>query len=103
MEGHESAATQTPFSSASTATLDEVPAVDKGDMPTDTAIDMLSQRDLEKEGEPDLPMRPKSIVDVNDSLVEFDGLDDPEDPRNWSKGKRWAITLSMGLMTFVVS
>jgi hypothetical protein len=103
MEGQYSAATQTPFSSASTATLDDVPVVEKRDMPTDSASDVLSQKALESEGVPELPVPIKSLVDVNDSLVEFDGPDDPENPKNWSKAKRWGITLAMGLMTFVVT
>lgn len=39
----------------------------------------------------------------NTGLVEFDGPDDPENPKNWSKKKRWTVTCSMGLMTFVVT
>ncbi|KAJ9606073.1 hypothetical protein H2200_009034 [Cladophialophora chaetospira] len=102
MEGEESAASQTPFSSASTATLDAIPEAEKGDMPHQAADDVLSQIELEKEGQPGFA-KPKSIVDVNDSLVEFDGPEDPDNPKNWSKGKRWAITIAMGWMTFVVT
>lgn len=36
-------------------------------------------------------------------LVEFDGPDDVGNPKNWSRRKRWAITVAMGLMTFVVT
>ena len=36
-------------------------------------------------------------------LVEFDGPDDPENPLNWPKRRKWAITISMGTMTFVVT
>ena len=36
-------------------------------------------------------------------LVEFDGPDDVGNPKNWSKRKRWGITIAMGLMTFVVT
>ena len=100
MAGSGSAATQTPSSSASTSTLDEIAGGEKADMPIDTANDGLTQRDVEKAKE---PQSPRSVVDVNDSLVEFDGPNDPDDPGNWSKGKRWAITISMALRTFVVS
>ncbi|EXJ65578.1 hypothetical protein A1O7_01919 [Cladophialophora yegresii CBS 114405] len=105
MEGQDCAATQTPtpFSSASTATLDDDPEVEKGHMPLDSASDVLSQKDVENEGSPDVAVPTKSLVDVNNSLVEFDGPDDPENPKNWSKAKRWGITVSMGLMTFVVT
>jgi hypothetical protein len=37
------------------------------------------------------------------NLVEFDGPDDAGNPKNWSKRKRWGVTVSMGLMTFVVT
>ena len=36
-------------------------------------------------------------------LVDFDGPDDPDNPRNFSLRKKWAITASMGWMTFVVT
>jgi MFS transporter, DHA1 family, multidrug resistance protein len=101
MEGQESTASRTPFSSSSTATLDAIPEAEKGEMPLELPNGVLSSRELEKE-EPDLPVPPKSIIDSTDFLVEFDGPDDPANPRNWSKAKRWGITVSMGLMTFVV-
>ncbi|KAK3714847.1 hypothetical protein LTR37_007582 [Vermiconidia calcicola] len=37
------------------------------------------------------------------SLVEFDGPDDPGNPKNWSVRRRIAISMSMALMTFVVT
>ncbi|KIW71776.1 hypothetical protein PV04_00013 [Phialophora macrospora] len=103
MEGQNSAATQTPLSSASTATLDAVPEVEKRQMPTDPESDVLSQKELENETVPELAVPIKLLVDVNDSLVDFDGPDDPENPKNWTKARRWGITISMGLMTFVVT
>ena len=103
MDGRESAATQTPFSSASTATLDEVAEAEKGEMPIDPESDVLSQKELEKDLETGFPEPAKSTVEGRSDLVEFDGPDDPENPRNFSKRKRWGITLSMGLMTFVVT
>ena len=36
-------------------------------------------------------------------LVEFDGPNDPDNPKNFSLRKKWAITASMGWMTFVVT
>lgn len=36
------------------------------------------------------------------SLVEFDGPDDPGNPKNWSVRKRLAMTVSMAMMVFVV-
>jgi DHA1 family multidrug resistance protein-like MFS transporter len=39
----------------------------------------------------------------NPNLVEFDGPDDPGNPKNWTIRKRGAATVSMGMMTFVVT
>jgi hypothetical protein len=36
-------------------------------------------------------------------LVDFDGPNDLGNPKNWSKGRKWAITTSMGFMTFAVT
>jgi MFS family permease len=43
------------------------------------------------------------VQTAQQDLVEFDGPDDPDNPKNWSKKKKWAITASMGGMTFVVT
>ena len=65
------------------------------------------ERDVEKQAEDDLP--PVLETDRTDtetkdpSLVEFDGPDDPDNPKNWSVRRRSNITVSMGLMTFVVT
>jgi DHA1 family multidrug resistance protein-like MFS transporter len=37
------------------------------------------------------------------SLVEFEGADDPGNPKNWTPKRRWCITVSMGLMVFTVT
>ena len=39
----------------------------------------------------------------NSDLVEFDGPDDAGNPKNWSRRKRWGVTIAMGMMTFVVT
>jgi hypothetical protein len=36
-------------------------------------------------------------------LVEFDGPNDPSNPKNWTSKRRWFITISMGLMVFTVT
>jgi DHA1 family multidrug resistance protein-like MFS transporter len=36
-------------------------------------------------------------------LVVFDGPDDPGNPKNWTLKRRWAITVSMGLLVFTVT
>jgi DHA1 family multidrug resistance protein-like MFS transporter len=39
----------------------------------------------------------------NRFLVEFEGPDDPGNPKNWTTKRRWAITISMGLLVFTVT
>jgi DHA1 family multidrug resistance protein-like MFS transporter len=36
-------------------------------------------------------------------LVEFDGPNDPDNPKNWTQKKRWAVTVSMALLVFTVT
>jgi DHA1 family multidrug resistance protein-like MFS transporter len=36
-------------------------------------------------------------------LVEFEGPSDPGNPKNWTTKRRWAITVSMGLLVFTVT
>ncbi|CAK1358839.1 putative transporter [Cercospora beticola] len=35
------------------------------------------------------------------NLVTWDGPDDPTNPKNWSKRKRWAATITVSLFTFI--
>ncbi|KXL47678.1 hypothetical protein M433DRAFT_70523 [Acidomyces richmondensis BFW] len=49
-------------------------------------------------------LQPDTSAAVKDtSLVEFDGPDDPDNPKNFPTRKKVAITVSMGWMTFVVT
>ncbi|KAJ5469346.1 Efflux pump vrtL [Penicillium diatomitis] len=34
-------------------------------------------------------------------LVTWDGPDDPENPKNWPTGKKWAATLTVSMFTFI--
>jgi len=59
--------------------------------------------DIEKDAETQAPGPVVSLQQGQSDLVEFDGPDDPGNPRNWSRRKRWYITMSLGSMTFVVT
>lgn len=37
------------------------------------------------------------------NVVDWDGPDDPTNPLNWSKKRKWGIAVCMGLMTLVVT
>ena len=41
--------------------------------------------------------------DEKKDLVDWDGPHDPENPQNFSRSRKWLITIATGLMTFVVS
>lgn len=66
-----------------------------------------SERDVEKQGQDESPTpetaSPDETEEVDPSIVEFDGPDDPDNPKNWPARRRAMITISMGLMTFVVT
>ncbi|KAF2705484.1 citrinin biosynthesis transporter CtnC [Pleomassaria siparia CBS 279.74] len=36
-------------------------------------------------------------------FIDFQGPDDPDNPKNWTTKRRWAITLSMGSLVFTVT
>lgn len=42
-------------------------------------------------------------VDPITHLVDWDGPNDPANPMNFPRSKKWVITMSTALMTFVVS
>lgn len=48
---------------------------------------------------------PSSIApkypDDKEDIVGWEGRDDPENPRNWSKKRRWIVTLVVSLFTFI--
>lgn len=67
------------------------------DPPHDEENQHGNQAKLEQE-KPDA-----SAEDEKKDLVEWDGPDDPENPQNMTRRRKWLITICTGLMTFVVS
>jgi DHA1 family multidrug resistance protein-like MFS transporter len=45
----------------------------------------------------------ESETQTKKSLIEFEGANDPGNPKNWTPKRRWCITVSMGLMVFTVT
>ncbi|KAK5136161.1 hypothetical protein LTR08_003998 [Meristemomyces frigidus] len=41
----------------------------------------------------------KGEKDIN--MVTWDGPDDPDNPKNWAKKKKWALTITVSLFTFI--
>ena len=62
-----------------------------------------AEKQVHDEKPPQQTSTPKDNSANDSSLVEFDGPNDPDNPKNWSVGRRIGITISMGLMGFVVT
>lgn len=62
---------------------------------------LSDDRDLEKNDQDVEPpqAQPQLPPEKDPNLVEWDGPDDPENPLNMPKWRKWVITLSMALMT----
>jgi hypothetical protein len=55
--------------------------------------------DLEKHSSSTVP----PPTDTERFFVEFEGANDPDNPKSWTPKRRWGITISMGLMVFTVT
>lgn len=87
---------------ASTSTPESVQFKMDSSSPGEANSTLDLQEDPEKQPDADVPVNYVPLQERSD-LVEFEGADDPENPRNWPTRKKWAITASMGGMTFVVT
>lgn len=63
-------------------------------------VDVEAQGEKEKENALRLQ---KEEEEHDPNLITWDGPDDPDNPMNWPKKKKWIITVVLGLMTFVVT
>lgn len=59
--------------------------------------------DADVEKRPELEQTTLPAPTPRPDLVEFDGPDDPDNPKNWPVRRRWAITISGSLLTFTVT
>ncbi|KAL9622034.1 MAG: hypothetical protein Q9160_003533 [Pyrenula sp. 1 TL-2023] len=63
------------------------------------------EKDIEKIAESlpsHLPQQPEQPV-KDSNLVEWDGPDDPENPMNWGKARKWVLTMSMAFMNMNIT
>ncbi len=94
----------------------DVPSTDDSELGQHDVSEQLSREatqidhDPEKagivEGDEGIPgfNEQKSLSEKNlEGLVEFNGPNDPDSPKNFSKGRKWAITFSVGWLTFVTT
>lgn len=84
----------------------------QGDINNEASDNNLTDKDLEKGDDEDVAAdrgitqqdAPAQDVPKKDpNLIEWDGPDDPGNPMNWSKTKKWTTTLMLGIMTFCVT
>lgn len=47
--------------------------------------------------------RERKEHELDPNLIVFDGPDDPDNPQNWPRQKKWQITVIMGLMTLCIT
>lgn len=92
--------TLNPLASTSSSTLGSMQDIEGADLPSSQGATGM---DLEKDtnSPPSVPVTPAR--NPADDIVDFDGPDDPHNPQNWSKKKKWRVTAAMGGMTFVVT
>ncbi|EXJ96236.1 hypothetical protein A1O1_01362 [Capronia coronata CBS 617.96] len=76
---------------------------EEAEAPNDAGNDQPAQLDPEKDAESQRSVPATAMRTSRPDLVEFDGPDDPDNPQNWSKKRKWAITAAMGGMAFVVT
>jgi DHA1 family multidrug resistance protein-like MFS transporter len=62
-----------------------------------------ADRDIEKEADTPKPKSRNDSQPSDPNLVIFDGPDDPANPQNFSKGKKWMITILLSLMTLTIA
>ncbi|KAK9236904.1 major facilitator superfamily domain-containing protein [Lipomyces kononenkoae] len=53
------------------------------------------------EGEMSAPNDGQELVEIDPELVTWDGPEDPENPRNWVRSKKWRATIAMAAYSFL--
>lgn len=71
--------------------------------PTESKDELSNSSDADADIEKDAQSPEHSQPEAPSTLVEFDGPNDPGNPKNWTAKRRWAITASMGSLVFTVT
>lgn len=79
------------LSSLNEATKATQPTPDRGLEKEEEALDLEGGNDSQQQSKEEQPQDP--------NLVDWDGPDDPENPQNMPKGKKWVVTMSLSSMT----
>lgn len=84
----------------------------QGDTDNENSDLNLAEKDLEKcDGDDAGPVLGRNAQDTpasdtpakDPNLIVWDRPDDPENPMNWTKTKKWTTTIMLGIMTFCVT
>lgn len=89
--------TSAPETAVNTAAPSRNPSIHDGSSPNSQEVDLEAGRN--EKPTPDI----MSCVDPATNIVTWDGPDDPENPMNFSRSKKWRITMVTAIMTFCVS
>lgn len=77
---------------------------DRSSIQRERSMDDLS---TSKEALGDIEKGPEdaTVPNANErpEFIDFEGPEDPGNPKNWTTKRRWAITLSMGSLVFTVT
>lgn len=74
-----------------------------GDVPDKDSSPQSPQDDTDVEGAQNQQIPSEKQVEKDPHLVDWDGPDDPENPQNFSKLRKWIITVTMSSMTMWIT
>lgn len=91
---------QVPPHASARQSASETPTLHEEHEPIDVPLKEKRPEDPNPEAKLDQPPQPSAeVADVY--IVDWDGPDDPENPRNWSFKKKWAATAIVSAFTFI--
>jgi DHA1 family multidrug resistance protein-like MFS transporter len=92
-----------PETAVNTAVPSRAPSVAPKDIKSNS--DLTQDDDIEAQPleNPTGPTLKHGCVDATTHIVGWDGPDDPENPMNFPRNKKWTITIVTALITFCVS
>ena len=66
---------------------------------------IMNQRDVERgassQNEDDKEKKPDESSAADSNLVKWDGPDDPQNPKNWARNRKWAAVLCVSFFTLI--
>lgn len=71
----------------------------QSDSRSSTSETLANNVDVEKEKPPEPSQQPSP----SKPKAEWNGPDDPDNPQNWSQGKKWALTFFAGAVNLLPS